>query len=151
MCSSTSTTDPAQIYRQRIYAFQPDYEANAIRLTIYTPNDVAPLVDAHLDPAKLAGLTPEQTRVLPGCDVFWQRRANHFVGYMEPDACSYVSRESNKRIIFNDDLLLTQDALWISDRARGRGGKCGIWASRWCAAQKPQGPALRMLDNGTAA
>ncbi len=114
--------DPAQIYRQRIYAFRPDYEANAIRLTIYTPNDVAALVDAHLDLTKLAGLTPEQTRALPGCDVFWQRRANHFVGYMEPDACSYVSRESNKRIIFNDDLLLTQDALWISDRARDEAG-----------------------------
>ena len=51
--------DPAQIYRQRIYAFRPDYEEGAIRLTIHIPNDVASIVDAHLDPAKLSGLWPD--------------------------------------------------------------------------------------------
>ena len=114
--------DPTQIYRQRIYTFRPDYEEDAIRLTIHIPNDVASLVDAHLDPTKLSGLSPEQTRVLPGCDVFWRRQANHFVGYMTPNACSYVSSESGKRIIFNDDLLLTEEALWISDRAQDEEG-----------------------------
>jgi len=114
--------DPAQIYRQRLYTFRPDYEAGAIRLTIHIPNDVASLVDAHLDPTKLSGLSPEQTRVLPGCDVFWRRQSNHFVGYMQPNACSYVSSESGKRIIFNDDLLLTEGALWISDRAEDEEG-----------------------------
>ena len=114
--------DPAQIYRQRIYVFRPDYEEGAIRLTIHIPNDVALLVDAHLDLTKLSGLSPEQTRVLPGCDVFWRRQSNHFVGYMTPNACSYVSSESGKRIIFNDDLLLTEDALWISDRAQDEEG-----------------------------
>ena len=114
--------DPTQIYRQRIYAFRPDYKEGAIRLTIHIPNDVASLVDAHLDPTKLSGLSPEQTRVLPGCDVFWRRQSNHFVGYMTPNACSYVSSESGKRIIFNDDLLLTEEALWISDRAQDEEG-----------------------------
>ena len=114
--------DPAQIYRQRIYTFQPDYDEGAIRLTIHIPNDVASLVDAHLDLTKLLGLSAEKTRVLPGCDVFWRRQANHFVGYMQPNACSYVLSESGKRIIFNDDLLLTEDALWISDRAEDEEG-----------------------------
>ena len=114
--------DPTQIYRQRIYTFRPDYEEGAIRLTIHIPNEVASLVDAHVDPTKLSGLSPEQTRVLPGCDVFWRRQANHFVGYMTPNACSYVSSESGKRIIFNDDLLLTEEALWISDRAQDEEG-----------------------------
>ena len=114
--------DPAEIYRQRIYTFQPDYDEGAVRLTIHIPNDVASLVDAHLDPTKLTGLLPEQTRVLPGCDVFWRRQDNHFVGYMRPNACSYVSSESGKRIIFNDDLLLTENALWISDRAQDEEG-----------------------------
>jgi len=114
--------DPAQVYRQRIYAFRPDYDEGAIRLTIHIPNDVASLVDAHLDPTKLTGLLPEQTRVMPGCDAFWRRQANHFVGYMQPNACSYVSSKSGKRTIFNDDLLLTEEALWISDRAQDEEG-----------------------------
>ena len=61
-------------------------------------------------------------RPMFGCDVFWRRQANHFVGYMTPDACSYVSSESGKRIIFNDDLLLTEEALWFSDRAQDEEG-----------------------------
>ena len=42
---------------------------------------------------------------------------------MEPDACSYVSRKTGERMIFNDDLLLTDKALWITDRARDEAGK----------------------------
>ena len=79
-------------------------------------------MDAHLDPTKLSGLSPEQTRVLPGCDVFWRRQSNHFVGYMTPNARSYVSSESGKRIIFKNDLLLTEEALRFSDRARDQEG-----------------------------
>ena len=72
--------DPAQIYRQRICAFRPHYEESAIRLTAHLPNDVASLVDAHIDSIKLSSLSPKQTHVLPSCDVFWRRQANHFVG-----------------------------------------------------------------------
>ncbi|MGI9225867.1 MAG: chromophore lyase CpcT/CpeT [Woeseiaceae bacterium] len=114
--------DPEKIYRQRIYVFTADYEENAIRLAIHTPHDVAALVDAHLDPSKLVGLTPEQTRNLPGCDVFWTKRAAEFDGQMKPRACSFVSQRSGKRIIIDDDLVLSKDEIWISDRAEDEDG-----------------------------
>ena len=79
-------------------------------------------MDAHLDPSKLSDLSLDQVHVLHGCDVFWRRQADHFVGYMTLDACSYVSSESGKRIIFNDDLLLTEEALWIGDCAQDEEG-----------------------------
>ncbi len=109
--------DPDSIYRQRIYVFTADYEENAVRLSIHTPNDVASLVDAHLDPTKLEGLTPEQTRHMPGCDVYWRKRASEFDGQMKEGACSFVSQRSGKRIIIDDDLVLSKDEIWISDRA----------------------------------
>lgn len=109
--------DPAQIYRQRIYVFTPDYDENAIRLTIHTPKDTAALVGAHRNPAKLAGLTPAATTTQPGCEVYWQRQANQFVGYMHDGACVFDSQRSGKRIIIDDDLVLTETELWISDRA----------------------------------
>ena len=115
--------DPSEIYRQRIYSFRADYDRNAVRLTIHIPNEPERLIDAHLEPNKLADLKPADTIVLPDCDVFWQRRANQFVGFMEPDACSYVSRKTGERMIFNDDLLLTDKALWITDRAHDEAGK----------------------------
>ena len=109
--------DPTKIYRQRIYVFTADYEENAIRLAIHTPDDVAALVDAHLDQSKLDGLTPDDTTNRPGCDVFWRKRAAEFDGQMKPGACSFVSQRSGKRIIIDDDLILTENEIWISDRA----------------------------------
>ncbi len=145
--------DPTKIYRQRIYVFTADYEEQAIRLSIHTPNDVESLVDAHLDPTLLDGLTPEQTRNMPGCDVFWRRQANQFVGDMKPGACSFVSRRSGKRIIIDDDLLLTENEIWISDRAEDEdgnyvfGNKAGVHHKNlkarrfvcWIAAQERNG------------
>ena len=54
--------------------------------------------------------------------MFWRRQAHHFKGSTTPNVCTYVSSESGKRIIFNCDLLLTEEALWISDRAQDEGG-----------------------------
>lgn len=160
--------DPSKIYRQRIYVFTADYDEDAIRLQIHTPPDVESLVDAHLDPTKLDGLTPEQTRHMEGCDVFWRRQANQFIGYMKPEACSFVSQRSGKRIIIDDDLILTNSELWISDRAQDEdgnlvfGNKAGIAHKNikarrfdcWIAAQERDGEnwtfksGLEMWDQG---
>ncbi|MCH9696000.1 MAG: chromophore lyase CpcT/CpeT [Gammaproteobacteria bacterium] len=145
--------DPQKIYRQRIYVFTPDYEENSIRLAIHTPNDVEALVDAHLDSSKLEGLTPELARNMPGCDVWWQKQANQFLGYMRAGECSFVSKRSGKRIIIDDDLVLTEDEIWISDRAEDEdgnyvfGNKAGIHHKNikarrfecWIAAQERNG------------
>ena len=114
--------DPEQIYRQRIYVFTPDYETNAIRLTIHTPKDTEALIDAHLDTSKLDGLTLDDTIIRPGCEVYWKRQANQFVGDMQENACTFESQRSNKRIIIDDDLVLTQGELWINDRAEDEDG-----------------------------
>ena len=38
--------DAADLYRQRIYSFEPDADEGAVRLTIYTPHDPQDLIDA---------------------------------------------------------------------------------------------------------
>lgn len=122
LADRNAVLDPGKIYRQRICVFTADYEENAIRLAIHTPNDVASLVDAHLDPSKLEGLTPDQTRHMPGCDVYWRKRAAEFDRQMKEKACSYISQRSGKRIIVDDDLTLTENEIWISDRAEDADG-----------------------------
>ena len=114
--------DPEQIYRQRIYSFTPDYAENAIRLTIHTPTDPEALVDAHRDPSLLDGLTLDDTVTRSGCEVYWQRRSNQFVGYMHDGDCTFRSERSGKRIVIDDDLLLTENELWIADRAEDEDG-----------------------------
>ncbi|MDD9853687.1 MAG: chromophore lyase CpcT/CpeT [Deltaproteobacteria bacterium] len=115
--------DPQKIYRQRIYHITADTGANAVRLDILAFPDAAAVKDAHENPALLDSLTADSLRAYPGCEVFWKRRAQGgWTGQVRPGACSFVSQRSGKRIVVEDDLLLTQDELWIHDRAHDESG-----------------------------
>ena len=109
--------DPARIYRQRLYVFSLDERAQAIKLAIHIPADTKVLVGAHRDPSKLAGLTPDATRSPAGCEVYWRRRGDAFLGEMKPGACTLKSERSGKTIVVSDDLYLDDDEIWIHDRA----------------------------------
>ena len=115
--------DPQKIYRQRIYHITADTGANAVRLDILAFPDPAAVKDAHEHPALLSSLKADSLRRYPGCEVFWKRRAQGgWTGQVRPGACSFVSQRSGKRIVVEDDLLLTQDELWIHDRAHDESG-----------------------------
>jgi len=107
--------DPADVYRQRIYSFEPDYIENAIRLTIYIPKDPESLLNAHTDLSKLDGIEPSQFTTYEGCDVFWKAQLEHFHGYMKKGACRVESKRSGKTLIIEDDLQLSKSAIWIRD------------------------------------
>jgi hypothetical protein len=114
-----SDNDPAKIYRQRVYRFVRDDAAVAIRLEIYTPTQerAAALVGAWRDPSKLSGLTLAEMTRTPGCDVFWKRQENQFVGHVREGACRIPSRRDGRMLVISDDLVLTENSIWISDRA----------------------------------
>lgn len=112
--------DPAKIYRQRIYSWSVDEQEQAVRLDIYRPKDAAPLVGAHEDHSKLEGLTKDQAVSLPGCEVYWRRQDDHYIGYMKEKACSIVSQRGpnkGKTIYITDTLYLDDDEIWIHDEA----------------------------------
>lgn len=115
--------NPAKIYRQRIYVFSTDEEENAIRLSIHTPFDVERLAGAYRDESKLNRLRPRDTRTREGCDVFWKKQANQFIGYMKEGACRVPSERLGEDIIISDDLVLTPDEIWIADRAETVSGE----------------------------
>ncbi len=115
--------NPADIYRQRLYTFAADAAAKAIVLRIYSFPDEAAVRGAHRDPSKLNGLTLASLRALPGCEVYWRFDGKAFEGSMKPKACTVVSRTSGKPIFISDDLTLTADEIWISDRAVDEAGK----------------------------
>ncbi len=112
-----SDGDPDAIYRQRLYDFTLDETADAIVLTILTLPDPPAVAGAHEDPTLLAGLTRADLGTTPGCDVFWRRRANQFVGEIPDGACRVTSERLGTELVIDDDLLLTQDEIWIADRA----------------------------------
>jgi len=109
--------DPTRIYRQRLYSFSLDEREQAIKLEIHIPGETKALVGAHRDASKLHGLTPAATRSPPGCEVYWRRRGDAFLGDMKPGACTFKSERSGKTIVVSDDLYLDDDEVWIYDRA----------------------------------
>lgn len=108
--------DPADLYRQRIYSFEPDEDEGAIRLTIYTPNDPGALTDIHLDPERQAALSAGDFVLKPGCEVFWTRTEDRFEGYVKEKACSYYSTRFQTQVFLEETLTLRRDALLLNDR-----------------------------------
>lgn len=108
--------DPANLYRQRIYSFEPDLEEGAIRLTIYTPHAPETLTDIHLMPERLAAMQAEDFILKPGCEVFWTRAEDQFEGYLKPKACSYYSTRYETQVYLEETLTLRRDALLLNDR-----------------------------------
>lgn len=112
-----SDGDPAKIYRQRIYAFTVDQSAKAIRLRIHSPKKPEPLVGAWREPDRVKRLKASDATTVEGCDVLWRRQSNQFIGSIVDGACRVNSPRLGKEIVIDDDLVLTPDEIWISDRA----------------------------------
>lgn len=110
--------EPENPYRLRIYSFAPDNEAEAVRMKIYYlegEDMIATYKDAHLTPAVLSDRTPDNTMILPGCDVFWTRQAGQFFGTMEDGACTW--EWPGKGMALTDyQMMLSENALWLRDR-----------------------------------
>ena len=114
--------DPSQVYRQRVYSFHVNEQEEAIELRIYAFLDDEAYMDAHLEPGKLSDLTPEKMSYKEGCELFWYKKDNYFLGYMKEGACRVCSQKTGKIITITDDCYLDRKQLWIRDRALDEDG-----------------------------
>lgn len=85
--------DPDKVLRQRFYSFEVDAARGGVRLNLHifppAPDFVARTRGAHLDPSKVAGLTPADMVPLPGCDVYFTWTGTQFEGAMDKGACAF--------------------------------------------------------------
>lgn len=114
--------DSAKIYRQRIYVFTEDKTEKAIKLNILSFPADSPYYYAHVKPEKLNGLTPQQMTQTDGCEVYWKRTDDKFIGYMKEKACNFISKRSGKKVFITDSLQLTKNEIWIRDEAYDENG-----------------------------
>jgi CpeT/CpcT family (DUF1001) len=114
-----SENNPDAIYRQRLYRFTRDDSENATKLEIFAPSpeQAARMKGAWRGPERLSGLTPQNMTLYPGCEVWWRRQDNQFVGSMKKDACRVASPRSGRNLVITDDLVLTDRSIWIRDTA----------------------------------
>jgi len=114
--------DYEDVYRQRLYRFSDNEQRGAIELAIYNFHDEEPYRYADRDPTVLADLTLEELRNVPGCNVYWRFAEDHYVGEMDEGACFYHSENMGQNIYITDTLRLTEDEIWIGDKAYDEDG-----------------------------
>jgi len=111
--------DPADVGRQRFYAFAVDPAKRAIRMDVLTPTGERLAADADH-----AGLTREEMRFNPGCETLWRRNADQFVGWIEEGACKVRSQGgSGSELTIGADIALSADQLWMTETARDARGR----------------------------
>jgi hypothetical protein len=115
--------NPMKIYRQRLYSFKQDEKENAIRLDIYSFPVDSLFYDSLLKPEKIKDLTSEKLTITQGCEVYWKRDGEKFLGYMKDKTCNFISKRSGKKIFINDSLMLDKSQIWIRDEAVDEDGK----------------------------
>ncbi len=114
--------DSTKIYRQRLYSFKENKIEQAIQLDIYSFKTDSLYYNAHVNPEKLTSITFDQLTKTDGCEVFWKKHGDKFIGYMKDKACNFISKRSNKKIFITDSLMLNKDEIWIRDEAEDEKG-----------------------------
>lgn len=114
--------DEKKVYRQRIYNFSIDNIEKAIRLDIYSFKADSLSYFSHKDTTKLKNLAMNDLTSTDGCEVYWKKDADAFIGYMKNKACNFISKRSGKKIFITDSLRLTKDEIWIRDEAEDENG-----------------------------
>jgi hypothetical protein len=156
--------DPKKVYRQRVYSFSENKTEKAIQLDIYSFKDKtldSIYTNAHKEKSLFANLTKDQLTSSPGCEVFWKKNADHFIGYMKPRACNFISKRSGKRIFITDSLILNDKEIWIRDEAEDEDGNYVFghrgkiphklrkvkYYTGWAAAKKPEAVEMDAIRN----
>ena len=109
--------DYENVYRQRLYNLKRDEETGAAQLQIFSFKDEAKYRNTDQDTSIIRSITAEEVRNMPGCDVFWSYRGDHYIGEMKEKACFYFSERMGKNVYITDTLTLTESEIWINDRA----------------------------------
>jgi len=114
----SDSTDPAAIYRQRVYDFLDD--GSDIRLKIWKFENASKYVDAQRHPSILSSITTSELTTDPACDVFWVRHGDSFLSHMN-DTCSVTLNGTYYKI--TDTNIVTAEFVTIHERWYSSEGK----------------------------
>lgn len=109
--------NPAEILRQRFYAFEQEGSVFRLNLHIFPPDGdfVARTAGAYSDPAKLDGVTPQDMFPLPGCDVFFSWDDGKFSGAMRKQSCNFQAPGTDVAIYSWSQMRLEEGAFEYLD------------------------------------
>ncbi|MSO99042.1 MAG: hypothetical protein EXR11_12630 [Rhodospirillaceae bacterium] len=115
--------DPAKLIRIRLYKFNVEENAKAIRLHLVNPLKPEALIGAHKDIAKIEALTLADMRVdRDVCDVFIRKNGAEFRGAMKENACNRPDQT-----VVDYTLIVGPNKHWVRNRARSMDTGAVAW------------------------
>lgn len=112
--------DPTRLGRQRLYGFTVDPAEMAIRMDVFTPRGEDRLA-ADIDPALL---TRQTLGFNDGCQTWWRRSADQFVGWIKPGSCRVPSRGGTGAMLtIGAEIILSATQLWMTETVRDDAGR----------------------------
>jgi hypothetical protein len=126
---------PDTVFRQRLYVHSIDETRGQVVTDIwaFTDEDAKRVAGAHEDPGKLAGISPDAMTKLPdGCEIFWERRGQTFLGIQYAERCLYEPPGFSRPMRLADLITLdktamtTRTELFDSDGNRIMGNEAGV-------------------------
>ena len=101
-----------------IYQFRPDMETGTVKMRLYMFDDAEQFVDAHLDPAKLDGVTFADVHSSDECAFYFSKSedSSQIKGVMGEPGCYPISRSTGKKIHHIDELIIKPGEFWNNAR-----------------------------------
>ena len=101
-----------------IYQFQPDLETGTVKMRFHMFDDAEQFVDAHLNPAKLNGVTLADVHSSDGCAFYFSKNedGSQIKGVMREPGCYPISRSTGKKIHHIDELIIKPGEFWNNAR-----------------------------------
>ena len=106
-----------ELYRQRVYAFEPDPEGGA-DMAVYVPADGDAMAQAFEADALDALGEADLVRFNPGCDVDWTRVDGVWTGSIDEGACRITSSRSGREMVILGEFTIAPDRFTHSEAGR---------------------------------
>ena len=101
-----------------IYQYRPDPNTGTVIMRLHMFNDSEQFVNAHLDPAKLEGVSLDDVHSTAGCEFYFSisEDGSQLKGVMGEAGCYPISRSMGKKIHHIDELIIRPGELWNNAR-----------------------------------
>jgi hypothetical protein len=128
--SSEGTTDPEQVWRASFLQFIPDPATGVVRQRSLLPKDAKAFVNAHLQPAGFARLTPDAVTWDANCDFLLKLsdQGRAIAGPMRADVCKRPSPSTGETMIAEDRVVIRDGVYEFLGRYRNVKGEI-IWGN----------------------
>ncbi len=106
-----------RLQRQRLWAFHEDAETGATRMSFFTLREPERWLDAHLDPAKIRNMTPQETVGYPNTCLLPVAFTEETITTSIPPTCQIISQSTRTTMTLQATITITPNQITYQEAA----------------------------------